>query len=192
MEGMGYDFVNDVHETVKNRFPSFWVGVNYLDFINNPLEVFPNLKPDVNGAWLDDSWVNLEGRPQHEAEAIKKTKVESGWDGLYFGGVAFKYRGRVSTKDLTGIAKEATQFMDVVTTSGDGTGIAPDVTKISLMKEGMGDLPLAIASGITPENAYNYLEIADAFLVATSLLRKGTEDFDPVKVKALVDAVRNK
>jgi len=192
MEGMGHNYINRVHSLAKEQFPGFWIGVNYLDLMDDPLQVFPNLKSDVNGAWLDDAWINLKGKPQMEAEAITRAKEESGWDGLYFGGVAFKYRGKVSVGDLTGIAQEATKYVDVVTTSGEGTGIAPSISKIQRLKEGVGVSPLAIASGITPDNVYNYLEIADAFLVATSLLKRGTDDFDPAKVKALVEAVRNK
>lgn len=192
MEGMGHDYINRVHSIAKEQFPSFWIGVNYLDLMDDPLQVFPNLKKDIGGAWLDDAWVNLKGKPQMEAEAIARAREDSGWDGLYFGGVAFKYRGKVSIEDLTGIAEVATKYVDVVTTSGDGTGIAPSIGKIQRLKEGVGDSPLAIASGITPDNVSNYLEIADAFLVATSLLKRGTEDFDPAKVKALVEAVRNK
>ena len=40
----------------------------------------------------------------------------------------------------------------MITTSGSGTGIAADVAKIHTMKKAIGSHPLAIASGITPEN----------------------------------------
>jgi hypothetical protein len=35
------------------------------------------------------------------------------------------------------------------------------------LKRALGDWPLAIASGITPENVGEYLPVADCFLVAT-------------------------
>jgi hypothetical protein len=192
MEGEGHEYVNDVHEAVRKEFPGFWVGVNYLDLINNPVEVFPNLKSEINGVWLDDAWVNTKGKPQKDAQAVKDAKIKSGWDGLYFGGIAFKYRQRVPDEQLSGLVEEAKKYVDVITTSGDGTGYAPDVSKIELMKDGAGDHPLAIASGISPENVYKYLEISDAYLVASSLLVPYSEDFDPAKVRALVEAVRNK
>ena len=59
-----------------------------------------------------------------------------------------------------------------------------------MMKEAIGDHPLAIASGISLENVEQFLPYSDAFLVATSLLKPGTEDFDPQRVKDLVRAVR--
>lgn len=70
--------------------------------------------------------------------------------------------------------------MDAVTTSGPGTGYAADIEKIRRMKQALGNTPLAIASGITPENIVNYLPHADCFLVATEISRNFTE-LDPVK-----------
>lgn len=79
--------------------------------------------------------------------------------------------------------------MDVVTTSGPGTGKAAAVEKIRTMKEALGDFPLAIASGITPENVSDYLPYADCFLVATGISRN-FEQLDPARTHALVEAVR--
>ena len=57
------------------------------------------------------------------------------------------------------------------------------------MKAALGDLPLAIASGITPENVRDYLPISDCYLVATGI-GDSFEELNPVRVGALVDAVR--
>src|SRR5262245_19066696 len=80
-------------------------------------------------------------------------------------------------------------YMDVVTTSGPGTGHAADTNKIWRMKLALGDTPLAIASGITPENVGNYLPHADSFLVATGISHSFTE-LDPSRVRALIERVR--
>jgi predicted TIM-barrel enzyme len=74
--------------------------------------------------------------------------------------------------------------MDVVTTSGDGTGIAADIKKVSDMKSYIKDTPLGIASGITIENVDQYLPYVDAFLVATGISKTFTE-LDADKVKSL-------
>ena len=101
--------------------------------------------------------------------------------------MAFKYQRHVS--DLAGACDVARQFMDVVTTSGPGTGRAAGLEKIRAMKQALGEFPLAIASGITPENVGDYLAVADCFLVATGV-SKNFYELDPVRVKALVDQVR--
>jgi predicted TIM-barrel enzyme len=62
--------------------------------------------------------------------------------------------------------------------------------KIQAMKLALGDSPLAIASGITPENIRRYLPHADAFLVATGISRSFTE-LDPEKLKTLMRHVNS-
>ena len=57
------------------------------------------------------------------------------------------------------------------------------------MKAALGDVPLAIASGITPENVGCYLEIADCFLVATGI-SKSFVDLDAGLLQELVNTIR--
>ena len=78
--------------------------------------------------------------------------------------------------------------MDVVTTSGPGTGQPATREKITRMKRALGAFPLAIASGITPENVGDYLEVADCFLVATGISTSFTE-LDPGRLRELVNRV---
>ena len=114
-------------------------------------------------------------------------KFSERWSGLYFGGVAFKYQRPVD--DLAQAAMIAADYMDVVTTSGPGTGHAASLEKISCLKQALGDQPLAIASGITPENVGDYLDRADCFLVATGV-SKLWEELDSDGLTALVQNVR--
>jgi len=186
MQRMRHEDLAKIHEAVKREFPTWWLGINYLDLPT--IKIFDNLNPNISGVWADDARINEWVTEQIEAEKIQKAKEENGWDGLYFGGVAFKYQRHVSRLEV--VTQLATRFMDVVTTSGSGTGSAPDREKIFRMKASVGNKPLAIASGISPDNVGNYLDIADCFLVATSLLVPGKEEFDPFRLKALVQAVR--
>jgi predicted TIM-barrel enzyme len=174
-----------IHRRVRREIPDGWVGVNCLDL--DPEDVFARVSDDVAGVWADDACIDERRSDQPEAEAIARARRESGWGGLYFGGVAFKYRRPV--QELARAAAIATGYMDVVTTSGPGTGLAAERAKIVAMKEAVGDLPLAIASGITPENVADYLVCADCFLVATGISRSFTE-LEPSKVRRLVERVR--
>jgi predicted TIM-barrel enzyme len=80
--------------------------------------------------------------------------------------------------------------MDIVTTSGSGTGQSAHVDKIRSMKRAIDPFPLAVASGITPENVPQYLPISDCFLVATSISLSWSE-LDPERVATLVSRVRS-
>jgi uncharacterized protein len=56
------------------------------------------------------------------------------------------------------------------------------------MRQALGGFPLAIASGITPENVEAYLPYVDAFLVATGISSSFTE-LDSERVRMLAEKV---
>lgn len=153
----------------------------------DPVSVFSRISSRVSGVWTDNAMIQEGQELQPDAEAVLSAKAVSGWTGLYFGGVAFKYQRPVA--DLCTAAKTACRFMDVVTTSGPGTGKAAHVDKIRTMKNAIGEFPLAIASGITPGNVEEYLPCSDCYLVATGI-GKSFEELDPTLVAQLVSAVR--
>lgn len=186
--GMPHGKLLEVSKAVTRKFPHMWVGVNFLDLsAEGAFKFFSDGKGGVlNGLWIDNAMVDENAKEQIFAEHIVNTRVVSGWQGIYFGGVAFKHQR--SVKDVAKAARIASHYVDVVTTSGDATGKAPDVKKIKTMKEAIGNKPLAIASGITPENIHEYLDIADIFLVATGI-SKDFHNLDDERVKMLVDKV---
>jgi len=175
----------DVYADVADLFPEWWVGVNCLDM--EPETVFSRISPRVSGVWVDNADIHEGQVAQHHAETVLKAQTENAWRGLYFGGVAFKYQRHVS--DLQTAAQMARRYMDVVTTSGPGTGQAAHVEKIRTMKEALGDFPLAIASGITPDNVVGYLPYSDCYLVATGIGRS-FDELDPILATRLVQNVR--
>lgn len=174
-----------IYHAVAAEHPNWWIGLNCLD--RSPLQVFAEIPATLSGLWVDNAGIE-EGRTlQQFATSVQEVRAKAGWAGLYFGGVAFKYQRPVD--DLAAAGRIAKNYIDVVTTSGPGTGKAAAVSKIATLRESLGDHPLAIASGITPENVSEYLEIADCFLVATGISASFTE-LNPGRVKALVASVR--
>ena len=174
-----------IQEQVWEVYPDWWIGVNCLDL--SPSEVFGRVSGRIAGIWADNAMIDESQEKQLEAEAVLEAKQTSGWKGLYFGGVAFKYQRPV--KDLAQAACRASRYTDVVTTSGPGTGRAADVEKIRAMKAALDDFPLAIASGITPENVEEYLPYTDCLLVATGI-SDSFEELNPEKLRTLVTTVR--
>lgn len=183
--GLAWDRLLAIHDVVADDLEGWWIGVNCLDLA--PAEVFARISPRVSGVWVDDAGIREDRPQQTAAEALARARAASGSTALYFGGVAFKYQRTVA--DVAGAARIAADYMDVVTTSGRGTGHAADVDKIRTMKAALGTTPLAIASGITPENVGDYLPHADCFLVATGI-STSFDELDPARVAALVDRVR--
>ncbi len=182
---------------VRARFPTLWIGVNFLAVTGR--EAFPILGAlQSEGArfdayWADDACID-EGRPPNEqtaAEEIAAARKASGWQGLYFGGTAFKKQRVVSPEDYGRSAEIAAGCMDVVTTSGVATGEEADMGKIRAFRQAIGGGSLALASGVTPENAARYGSAVDAILVATGINHE--DDFyniDPVRLADLMTVCR--
>lgn len=170
----------------KARFPGFWLGVNCLD--RSPTWVAS--WPEVEGMWSDNAFVFERSAEQLLAGRIRDAVRDAGWDGVYFGGVAFKGQRKVLPDWYGEAAAKATPYVDVVTTSGPGTGMPAEVGKVRAMREAVGDSPIALASGVTPGNVADYLPFVDAFLVASGISRD-FEDLDPDLTRSLVDRVRS-
>lgn len=175
--------------------PDVWLGVNFLA---QPGDVaFPILGRlaaegcALDGYWADDACMDERQPTQTRAESIAAIRAASGWQGTYFGGICFKKQRPVDPALNEHSARIARPFMDVVTTSGIATGEATDLTKIIDFRRGLGSAPLAIASGVTPDNAMDYAADVDCFLVATGINRKGDfYNIDPARLQALLDLTR--
>ena len=142
--------------------------------------------------WIDDAGVDPADLPSSRRRnvAFREARRIRKWRGLCFGGVAFKYQAEVPD-ELLGLAATVAALggVDVITTSGRATGDPPSLRKIEILSRSLGeDLPLAIASGITPENAEAFLPYVRAFLVATGI-EKRFGRFDPGRVRALAAIV---
>ena len=167
---------------VRAMHPELWVGVNLLS--RRPAEALAAAldacEGRIDGIWSDNA--------ESDAAAFVETRRARGWSGLYFGGTAFKYQRAVAEADLGRTAGAAAEYMDVICTSGPGTGMAADVGKVKAMRAGIGEHALALASGVTPENVRDYVPYVDAYLVGTGIeARFGV--LDPRKVEALLRAM---
>jgi uncharacterized protein len=180
------DALIGIAEKVRRATSGFWIGVNCLS--THPLGLFAKIGDRVPGVWADDALITESSDDQVDARQVRALQEAHGWRGLYFGGVAFKYQRAV--RDLARVARLATAYMDVVTTSGPGSGEAADPAKVRTMKQAIGPFPLALASGVTPENAHDYLPHADCFLTATGISQT-SEELDADRARDLVRVVRS-
>ena len=176
----------------REQFPDYWIGVNFLAVTGKvAFPILASLQEDnvrVDAYWADDARIDESRAPddQPEAQEIAAIKNACGWNGMYFGGTAFKKQREVDPADYARSAAIATDYMDVVTTSGIATGHSADLTKIQTFREACGEHPIALASGITPENITEYLPAVDAVLVGNGVNQK--DDFykiDPERLALL-------
>jgi hypothetical protein len=153
----------------RRLFPDYWLGINDLSV--RAVDDLGDLL-FLDGLWTDQAF-NL-------FDSFK-------YDGLYFGGVAFKYQP--IEKDLKGACEAAITSMNVVTTSGPSTGFAPEIKKIREMREYLGSHILAIASGLDFVNVVDYIYDADIFMLSSSIC-KNDENIDLTALEAFISTVR--
>ena len=181
--------------SIRTRYPDFWIGLNFLAVTGR--DAFPVLATlakqgcRIDAYWADDARIDEREDQQIEANKIQNIRQQTGWNGLYFGGTAFKKQREVNPADYRKSAQIAGDFMDVVTTSGIATGNAAEISKIATFRSALPDTPIALASGITPANAADYAMV-DCFMVATGI--NITDDFyniEPARLQSLILKCRN-
>ncbi len=180
---------------IRAARPRAWLGVNFLD---QPGDLaFPVLAElaragvEFQAYWADDARIDETARDQAEAARIARIRADSGWQGLYFGGVAFKKQRPVPPEMHATAARIAARYMDVVTTSGIATGQEADLSKIQTFRSALGTAPLALASGITPDNAPRYRAAVNCFLVAIGINLPGDfYNIDPARLAKLLFVTR--
>lgn len=182
---------------IRRRFPTVWLGVNFLAVTG--LHAFPMLGElqaegcPIEAYWADDARIDEHSdvESQQEAQDIEKARAASGWNGLYFGGTAFKKQREVLPEHYFESARIAASHMDVVTTSGVATGHSAELEKIETFRNACGDAPIALASGITPDNADQYAPLTDAFLVATGISDPGQfHNLSQSRLRQLLEVTR--
>jgi uncharacterized protein len=178
---------------VRDKFPDLWLGVNFLAVTGR--EAFPILGQlqsrgaKVDAYWADDARIDesRSAADQSEAREILAAKTASGWHGFYTGGTCFKKQREVPAEKHETAARIAAGYMDAVCTSGVATGQAVDLGKIKTFRRAIGDAPLLVASGITPENADIYVGDVDGFMVATGINMPGDfYNIDPARLASLM------
>ena len=186
----GVDRFLPIIRSIRACYTDFWIGLNFLAVTGR--DAFPVLAAlgeqgcRIDAYWADDARIEECKDQQIEAGEIQNIREQTGWIGLYFGGTAFKKQREVNPADYAKSAEIASGFMDVVTTSGIATGNAAEISKMAAFRSALPDTPIALASGITPENATDY-EMVDCFMVATGV--NITDDFyniDPSKLGLLI------
>ncbi|MFO7797100.1 MAG: BtpA/SgcQ family protein [Promethearchaeati archaeon] len=189
---INHDFWHDklykIYKKVRESHSDQWIGLNCLVLM--PLQFFSTDFPkDINGLWDDNIELDENSDTQTYAQKVLDKIKECRWDGLYFGGIAFKYQKKV--ENIEKMTKIASKYTDVITTSSVATGISADLNKISLMAKiaHQHNSHLAVASGITPNNVENYPD-ADCFLVATGI-SKDFYTIDSQKLELLVSEIKD-
>lgn len=170
---------------VKRRWGDKLVGVNYLS-LSALSALRLNLAHGFDLTWTDNAGVHSTGLgtlAHLVADELKATPEHT-----FFGACGFK--GQRAEPDTAAAAVMAAGLRMLPTTSGSATGVAADLQKIRSIRAALGTGPLAVASGITPENVLDYAPFVSHFLVATGV-SDDFYNFNFEKLAVLVSRLRN-
>ncbi|MFH1174950.1 MAG: BtpA/SgcQ family protein [archaeon] len=92
---------------------------------------------------------------------------------LVLGGVWPKYYRPVRGSSLERDVQEGMLRADALVITGSGTGKETPLEKIRRFRTITGEYPLFVGAGITPENAYQQLMVADGAIVGSAFKEKG-------------------
>ncbi|MBS3941413.1 MAG: hypothetical protein KG028_10680 [Actinobacteria bacterium] len=173
---------------VRAALPQLFLGANVIK--RSPtasLEVLHERLPEgiaLDALWTDNSGVTPAGVGD-EVAGFAAARERLRWTGRHFGGVAFKYQQPVELEALPALGALARGNVDVATTSGPGTGQPIDHTRLLALREGLGEHPLALASGVTPDNVGEVADLVDHILVSTGIASPAGR-LDPQRLQALL------
>ena len=168
-------------QEIGKRHPRLAIGINHLG--TDPLTSLRlNMEAGIGMTWTDAQPTHSEA---HD-EALQRELVDAiGASGHeLFVGVAFKHQ--LHEPDPVGAARRAVDLGFIPTTSGPATGIAADATGIAALRAGLDEgSPLAIASGISPDNHAAFAPHLTHVLVATGV-SKTFHELDPSLLRRLM------
>lgn len=165
------------------------IGVNCLRSESMGFELA--LEYETDFIQTDSVVGHVEPRDDETLAAFHKLWSER-YHGLVLGGVRFKKQPVLSANSLETDLALAKTRCDAVCVTQDRTGQETSIEKILSFRSGLGDFPLLISAGATPENVRTSLSVADG-VIAGSYFKDTHEASGTVcvdHVRELVEAVR--
>jgi hypothetical protein len=159
--------IDPIADSIKTRLPNLLVGVNYLTKTAEAA-IARSLKAGHHATWADGAGIRSDedsALPARCAALLAGRK-----DHQFFASFDFKYQRKDPNPPRA--ARMALDLGFVPTTSGMKTGSAPVPAKLAAIRDEIGiEAPLAVASGITPDNVASLGPYLSHILVATGISR---------------------
>ena len=174
---------------IEQTKPDIVYGVNCLNIDARGFE----LAGEFGAAFVQlDSVVGHVKPRDEEALAAFLELFRSRYEGCVLGGVRFKYQPVLSERSLEEDLEIAKGRCDAVAVTQDATGQETSLDKIRAFREGLGDFPLIVAAGVTPENLKESFKIADGAVVGSYFKDTYRDDgeLSAEHVRTFMDAVR--
>lgn len=181
--------VEQVLRYIKRHMPDALCGVNVLN--DNALGFALARGYDLDFIQLDSVSGHLPPDREPELDAFL-ARERAACSSCVLGGVRFKYQPYLSGRPLEEDLRAGMRRCDAVVVTGDATGKETDLEKIRTFRRVLGDFPLIIGAGMTPDNAQAQLALADGAIVGSYFkdTYRDTGDVCAAHVRLLMAAVQ--
>lgn len=183
--GGNNEAVDSMAKTIRESFPTLplKLGANYLGH-TTPFALVRSQDHGFDATWSDNH--DFQGGTctlpyDHISRAVRNDSHR------LFAGVAFK--GQPYEFNAGKAARAAIEWGAIPTTSGMATGRAARPQKLAHMRAEIPcNAPLALASGVTPDNVGSYVEHVTHILVASGVSRT-FHDLDEDELRLLMKRI---
>ncbi|KYK26757.1 hypothetical protein AYK26_04760 [Euryarchaeota archaeon SM23-78] len=165
------------------------IGVNVLP---NEFQLSLPMAAEYNADFIQLDYVAgryVEGELDFKAYSNLKKQFQ---DIIVLGGVHPKYFTPVAGSNLEEDLKQGVQRAEAIVVTGEATGKETPLEKIKYFRKMLGKHPLIVGAGLTPENAYEQLIMADGAIVGTSLKENDDthNEVDKYRVRDFMSVVK--
>lgn len=129
---------------------------------------------------------------QDEAFGRDIAQWRADYNGFVIGGVRFKYQPYLSGRSLEEDLAIGMTRCDAIAVTGEGTGKMTPMDKIRDFRRIIGDFPLVVGAGMTPESCAQQFSVADAAIVGSYFKQGYVDDgfVDPSHVRTFMQQVQ--
>jgi hypothetical protein len=174
--GMSLDIIISCYQAVRNKYADKFIGINFMAPIDHIIKIMPHT---IDGLWTDHG-IGVKS----DIEKIIKLRSfldTIKWEGLLFAGFFFKGNNSKipSNELLSESARTLVKYADVLTTSGECTGVSIDIKTLSIISNASYDvqndrkndskISICVASGVTYDNILSMTKYSNYFMVGTGI-----------------------
>ena len=153
-------------EYMQQNCPEVIYGVNLLS--STPKYVF-QIAQKYGAKFVQIDSVSGHLPPDEDSE-FEEELQQARIQGIYLiGGVRFKYQPVYSGRSLEEDLRIGMKRCDAIAVTGSATGEITDIEKIRRFRSIIGEFPLVVAAGLTPDVVPEQLSVGDAGIVGSWL-----------------------
>jgi len=178
-----------VLDYLSGALPGWIYGVNILDNVHRSYEL---------AVLYGGSFIQIDSVAGHLTPTLDipygsmLEAYRNCSDLVVLGGVRFKYQPLLSGRSLEQDLSVGRSRCDALVVTGPGTGLDTDDAKIAEFRSLIGDFPLLVGAGVTPETAAAKLTLADGAIVGSCFKDTGqdTGDVCPQRVASFMAEIQ--